>query len=129
MTDLAVTDFGLRVQPMVHVADLAASLDFYAALGGTHVFGSRDGDWALVRFGDTCFSLLAHPPSALNPEPVELQFVSEAPLDVVMAQVEIAMPHAIERGIGDEAFGRMAQLRTPDGLVVKLLELDRGLIG
>ena len=123
------TDFGLRVQPMVHVGDLGAALDFYAALGGSPVFGSRDGDWALVRFGGTFVSLLAHPPSDLNPEPVELQFVSDAPLDGVVAHLEVALPAAIERGIGDEAFGRMAQLRTPDGLVVKLLELDRGLIG
>ena len=123
------TDFGLRLQPMVHVADMAASLDFYAAIGGATVFGSRDGDWALVRFGGTFLSLLARPPSDLNPEPVELQFVSEVPLEGVMAHLESALPAAIERGIGDEMFGRMAQLRTPDGLVVKLLELDRDLIG
>ncbi len=126
MTDL--TDFGLRLQPMVHVADMAAAQDFYAALGGALVFGSRDGDWALVRFGGTCLSLLAHPPSELNPEPVELQFVSEAPLEGVVAHLETVLPATIERGIGDEMFGRMAQLRTPDGLVVKLLELDRDLI-
>ncbi len=123
------TDFGLRLQPMVHVADMGASLEFYAALGGTLVFGSRDGDWALVRFGGTLLSLLARPPSDLNPEPVELQFVSEVPLEGVVAHLETALPAAIERGIGDEMFGRMAQLRTPDGLVVKLLELERDLIG
>ncbi len=122
-------DFGLRVQPMVHVADMAASLDFYSALGGHLVFGSRDGDWALVRFGGSCISLLAHPPSDLNPEPVELQFVSDVPLEGVVANLETALPAAIERGIGDEMFGRMAQLRTPDGLVIKLLELERDLIG
>ena len=125
MTDL---DFGLRVQPMIHVADLGAAIDFHAALGGRLVVGSRDGDWALIGFGNTLVSLLAHRPSDLNPEPVELQFVSDVPLDGVVAHLEVAMPGAIERGIGDETFGRMAQLRTPDGLVVKLLELDRDLI-
>lgn len=36
---------------------------------------------------------------------------------------------ALGRGTGDEAFGRMLQLRTPDGLAVRLLEPERDLIG
>ncbi|RST31311.1 hypothetical protein HMF7854_11030 [Sphingomonas ginkgonis] len=36
-------------------------------------------------------------------------------------------PKLIHRGTGDEAFGRMLQLRTPDGLV-KVIELQRDLI-
>lgn len=124
----AAPDFGLAVQPMVHVADLGAAIDFHAALGGRLVFGSRDGDWALVAYGSTTVSLLAHPPSDLNPEPVELQFTCAASLDAVAEHLRTAAPDMIERGVGDEAFGRMLRLRTPDGLVVKLLELDRGLI-
>ncbi len=127
MTD-TTTDFGLRVQPMAHVESLADSIDFYAALGGRLVFGSRDGDWALVAFGDTMVSLLAHPPSADNPEPIELQFVSDRPLEAVEEHLRVQAPASIFQGLSDEAFGRSLKLHTPDGLVVKLLELARDLI-
>ena len=121
-------DFGLGVQPMVHVDSLAAAIPFYEALGGRLVFGSRDGDWALLSFGDTTLSLLARPPSELNPEPVELQFTSATPLTVIEEHILSIDPAMIERGVADEMFGRMLQLRTPDGLVVKLLEIERDLI-
>jgi catechol 2,3-dioxygenase-like lactoylglutathione lyase family enzyme len=119
---------GLRVQPMVHVADMAASLEFYAALGGRLVFGSRDGDWALVAFGATTLSLLAHPPGDGRMETVELQFTASARLETVAAQVRAIRPEWIGRGVADEAFGRMLKLTTPDGLLVKVLELERDLI-
>lgn len=120
--------FDLRIQPMIHVADLGKSIDFFECLGGEVVFGSRDGDWAQLRFGASCLSLLAHPPSPDNPESVELQLTSGTPLDDVEKQVGSINRAYVARGTGDEAFGRMLQLRTPDGLIVKLLELDRDLI-
>lgn len=58
-------DEGLRLQPMVHVEDMAASAAFYEALGAQVVHGSRDGDWVLLRLGGAEIGLLAHPP---NPE-------------------------------------------------------------
>ena len=128
MTAIDPAEFGLAVQPMAHVADLGAAIDFYAAIGGRTVFGSRDGDWALLAFGETMLSLLARPPSATNPEPVELQFTTSTSLDTIAEHLAATAPAMIERGVGDEAFGRMLQLRTPDGLVVKLLELERDLI-
>ena len=118
----------LRVQPMVHVADMGASVALYEAMGGTLVYGSRDGDWALLRFGDTTLSLLAHPPSEDNPEPVELQFTSAGPLEDVEAAVRGADPARVYQGVSDEMFGRSLKLRTADGLVVKVLELERALI-
>ena len=121
-------DFGLSVQPMVHVGSLAAAIPFYEAMGGRLVFGSRDGDWALIAFGDTTLSLLARPPSAVNPEPVELHFTSAQPLELIEEHILAIDPAMIERGVADEMFGRMLQLRTADGLVVKLLELERDLI-
>ena len=92
------------------------------------MFGSRDGDWALLRFGDTYVSLLARPSGPDNPEPVELQFSSRTPLETIEAYLQETTPAMIARGVGDEAFGKMLQLRTPDDLVVKLLELERELI-
>jgi len=126
--DLFPADFGLSVQPMAHVTNLGDSIDFYEALGGKVLFGSRDGDWALIRFAGSNLSLLAHAPSGENPEPVELQFVSSQPLERIEEHLQTLNPLMIERGVGDEAFGRMLKLRTPDGLVVKLLELERDLI-
>jgi catechol 2,3-dioxygenase-like lactoylglutathione lyase family enzyme len=131
MTDpvaIEPTALGLAVQPMVHVADMAASLAFYEALGGRLVFGSRDGDWALVAFGGGAISLLAHPPGDGRKETVELQFTCTARLESVEAQVKAVDPSFIDRGVADEAFGRMLKLRTPDGLLIKLLELEPGLI-
>lgn len=127
-TTQALQTFGLRVQPMVHVDDLASSLDFYEALGGRTVFGSRDGDWALIEFGGSMLSLLAHPPGDGRMETVELQFTCAARLEAIEIHLRSVDPTFIDRGVADEAFGRMLKLRSPDGLVVKVLELERDLI-
>jgi hypothetical protein len=120
--------FGLRAQPMVHVAEMGASLDFYAALGGRLVFGSRDVDWALVDFDGAMISLLAHPPGDGRLETVELQFTCPAGLKDLESHLKSVDPDFIDRGVADEAFGRMLKLKTPDGLLIKVLELERDLI-
>jgi hypothetical protein len=38
----------VKLQPMVHVEDMAAAISFYETLGATVIHGSRDGDWALL---------------------------------------------------------------------------------
>ena len=69
-----------------------------------------------------------------NPNPdqgeasVELTFESRTPLEHVErrardAGVKVAQPTS------DEGFGRQLQLRTPDGLLVKVNEIDAELIG
>lgn len=127
MTDPTVA-FGLRLQPMVHVTSLAEGIAFYERLGGVLVFGSRDGDWALMDFAGTSLSLLAHPPGDGRRETVELQFTSAAPLETLEAHLRAIDPGLIDRGVADEAFGRMLKLRAGDGLLVKVLELERDLI-
>lgn len=124
----AIQDFGLRVQPMIHIEAMPAALDFYEALGGRVIFGSRDGDWALVGFGDTLLSLLAHAPGDGRRETVELQFTCNVRLEQVEEHLRIIDPTLIERGVADEAFGRMLKVLSPDGLLVKLLELEREVI-
>jgi len=121
-------DFGLAVQPMVHVQSMSKSIDFYAALGGRLVFGSRDGDWALIQFAGSTISLLAHPPGDGNFETVELQFTCPANLDHIESHLRAIDPTLIDRGTADEAFGRMLKLKTSDGLPIKILELQRDLI-
>ena len=120
--------FGLKVQPMVHVPDMAAALDFYGALGARRVFGSRDGDWALLTFDGTTLSVLAHPPGDGRRETVELQFTCAGSLEAVEARVREHDAARLDGGVADEAFGRMLKLTTPDGLLIKILELDRDLI-
>lgn len=100
----------LSVLPMVHVADLGFSIDFYEQLGGRVGWGSRDGDWALMNFGATQLSLLARSPSIDNPEPVELQFMSRAPLDALARKLRKEAPRMIERGINIDASSLSAPL-------------------
>ena len=126
MEQLAKLD--LAIQPMLHVESMGDSLTFFERLGAQVLFGSRDGDYALVQFGATKMGLLAHPPSPDNPEPLELHFESATPLEQIEEHLQATAPEMIHRGTGDEAFGKMLKLRTPDGLVVKLLELERDLI-
>ncbi len=114
----------LTLQPMVHVTDMSAAVAFYEALGAQLVQGSRDGDWVLLRLGSAELSLLAHPP---NPEQnegvVELNFASDEPLDELETRLSAAGV-TIAQPTTDEGFGRQLQLSTPDGLLVKINELD-----
>lgn len=95
-------------------------------LGGTVQQGSRDGDWVSLAVGDAELGLLKHP---ANPEQgegdVELNFRSAGPLEQVE---EAARSAGVEVAVrtSDEGFGRQLQLRTPDGLLVKINELDAG---
>jgi catechol 2,3-dioxygenase-like lactoylglutathione lyase family enzyme len=120
--------FGLRVQPMVHVDDMPASISLYEALGGRLVYGSRDGDWALIDFEGSTLSLLAHPPGDGQLQTVELQFICGTDLHAVEAHLKSMNPALIDRGVADEMFGRMLKVRTADGLLIKILQLERDII-
>jgi catechol 2,3-dioxygenase-like lactoylglutathione lyase family enzyme len=87
MSVQGIDGLGVKLQPMVHVADMGEALAFYTALGATLVFGSRDQDWALLDFGGARMGLLAHPPGDGKKETVELQFTSERPLEEVEARM------------------------------------------
>lgn len=120
---------GMRLRPMVHVQDMAASVAFYERLGGEIVHGSRDGDWVLLRLAGAMVGLLAHPP---NPEQsegtVELNFEATEPLERLEGRLR-ADGVEIVRPASDEAFGRQLQLASPDGLLIKIDELDPELFG
>jgi predicted enzyme related to lactoylglutathione lyase len=109
---------------MVHVRQMAAAIGFYEQLGGELLHGSRDGDWALLRIGGTEIGLLAHPP---NPEQnegqVELNFTSTGPLEELEDQLNRA-GITIARPAADEGFGRQLQLLSPDGLLIKVNQLE-----
>ena len=122
--EAATNTRGVRLQPMVHVDDMAASVDFYEALGAGVVHGSRDGDWVLLRLGEAELGLLAHPP---NPEQgegsVELNLVSTRPLEELEEHLRDAGVSVV-RPTADEAFGRQLQLVAPGGMLVKVNELE-----
>ena len=123
----ATKELGLKLSPMLHVRDLSKHVDFFERLGGSLLYGSRDGDFALMRFGETELGLLGHPP---NPEqgdhPLELNFSAELPLEQIESAVD--RDSSVVQGVSDEAFGRQLLLKTPDGLLVKINQIERDLV-
>lgn len=119
---------GLQLQPMIHVENMADALRFYEGLGARLVFGSRDDDWAMIALNGARIGLLAHPPGDGKKETVELQFTAARPLEEVEAAMRAIDPAFIARGVADEAFGRMLKLQTADGLLVKVIEVERDLV-
>ena len=126
-----IVDSSTRIvlQPMVHVSDMASTVVALEVLGGGIVQGSRDGDWVQVSVGGAEVGLLAHP---ANPEQgegdVELNFRSTEPLENIAERAERAGV-IIASLVSEEAFGRQLQLRTADGLLIKINEIDPELIG
>jgi predicted enzyme related to lactoylglutathione lyase len=118
---------GIRLRPMVHVTDMAAAVSFYETLGAQVVQGSEDGDWVLLRVAGGEIGLLAHPP---NPEQnegtVELSFQATVPLDQVEERLRAAGA-PVTQPVQEVGFGRQLQLTSPDGLLIKIDELDPGL--
>ncbi len=114
----------VNLQPMLHVDNMEKALDFYSKLGATVLNGSRDGDWALLRFGNTELGLLAHP---ANPEQnegkVELNFEYSASLEDLEKKLREA-GMTIVRPVGDEGFGYQLQLEDADGMLIKINQID-----
>jgi len=115
---------GVTLQPMLHVDDMGKAVDFYGKLGATLLNGSRDGDWALLRFGDTELGLLAHP---ANPEQnegkVELNFAYSGPMEELEKRLREAGV-TIVRPVGDEGFGYQLQVEDADGMLIKINLID-----
>ncbi|HEY0239693.1 MAG TPA: VOC family protein [Friedmanniella sp.] len=121
----APTSPSITLQPMVHVDDMDAAVCFYEALGGRVLHGSRDGDFVMLGLDGSQLSLLAHPP---NPEQgagkVELSFEASVDLAELEARLE-AEGVQIDTPTADAGFGRQLIVR-PDGLLIKINELDQG---
>jgi len=127
MADTSPADVVLSLQPMVHVQQMAPAIAFYEALGGSVLHGSRDGDFVMMRIGNCQLGLLAHPPSPQqNQGLVELNFETTQGLEVLEQRLrEVGV--TIAQPATDEAFGAQLQVRTPDGLLVKINHLDQDL--
>lgn len=110
---------GLQLQPLVHVVDMAASVAFYERLGGEIIHGSPDADWVLMQVGTTQIALVTDPPDAGHGEStVELNFGAATPLDRLQQRLGGA-ELTIHRD-----FGRQLEVRSPDGLLIKIRELE-----
>jgi catechol 2,3-dioxygenase-like lactoylglutathione lyase family enzyme len=115
---------GLRLRPTVHVDDLAASLVFYEQLGGEVIHGARDSEWVLMQLGPIQLILLARPPDATRGEAqVELTFGAEMPLDQLKRRLQRA-GFPVAQVTTDRDFGDQLQVRTPDGLLVKISQRE-----
>ncbi|MBK8445599.1 MAG: VOC family protein [Micropruina sp.] len=118
----------LILQSIVHVADAPGAVALLEALGGEVVQGSTAGDWVQVEIGGAQLGLLAHPPAPeLGESVVELSFEARTPLDEVESRVR-AHGVAVAAPTTDQGFGRQLRLRTPDGFVVTINEIDAELV-
>ncbi len=124
-----ITTQEVRLQPMLHVQDMAQAVRFFEIIGGKLAFGSRDGDWSLLRFGNTELSLLRHPPNTEQGDTeFELNFVSTLPLEEVEAHARLAGLNVLKPA-SDEFFGRQMILKLPSGMLVKINEIEKELVG
>ena len=117
-----------RLQPMLHVQDMGQAIHFFEILGGAIKFGSRDGDWTLLQFGETELSLLRHPPNTEQGDTeFELNFVTTVPLESLEAHARLAGLN-IMKPPADEFFGRQMILKLPSGMLVKINEIEKELV-
>jgi catechol 2,3-dioxygenase-like lactoylglutathione lyase family enzyme len=114
----------MQLQPMVHVDDMPAAVEFYERLGAEVVHGGPGDDWVLLQLGTTQIGLLAHPPRTDDGEStVELNFAAATPLDDLERRLRGAgVPIAAFENHPD--FGDQLQVRSPDGLLIKINQLE-----
>jgi catechol 2,3-dioxygenase-like lactoylglutathione lyase family enzyme len=113
------TFLGLQLQPMVHVRDMPASVAFYRRLGGEIIHGTEDADWVLMQVGTVQIALVGRPADPLRGEsPVDLVFGATAPLE----QLRRRLPGAELADHRD--FGEQLEVRSPDGLLIRINQLE-----
>jgi catechol 2,3-dioxygenase-like lactoylglutathione lyase family enzyme len=109
----------LELQPVVHVADMAASVAFYQRLGGEVVHGRPEDDWVLLQVGAVQINLVAGDPGPSGGDSgVELNIAAPAPID----QYEQTLPGA--RFATHRNFGRHLLVRSPDGMLIRINERE-----
>ncbi|NMO50656.1 VOC family protein [Actinoplanes sp. TBRC 11911] len=118
------SDPGLHLRPMVHVADMATAIAFYQRLGAEIIHGGPDTDWVLMQLGAVQIGLIAHAPDACRDEgAVELTFSAAMALDELERRLHQAGFRAAEVTT-DQTFGEQLQVRTPDGLLIKITQRE-----
>ena len=114
----------MQFQPIVHVDDMPAAVAFYQCLGAEVVHGGGADDWVLLQLGTTQIGLVAHPPRSEDGEcTVELNFAATTPLDDLERRLRGAGV-TISAFETHPDFGDQLQVRSPDGLLIKINQLE-----
>jgi hypothetical protein len=119
---------GLHLQPMVHVGDMAASVDFYVKLGGEVIHGGPDDEWVLMQVGTAQIGLVTRPPNAYRGEgTVELNFAATMPLDRLE---QLLLDHGLTavEVARDGDLGMLLRVETPDGMPIKIHQVEPDLM-
>jgi hypothetical protein len=116
----------MKIMPIRFVADMSASMTFYAALGLAGGDESRSGNWIELNGSGGVLGLHTVRSSEQDqPGRVELSFEAEEPLEKIAERLAAA---GLDQGsILDENFGRSLRLVDPDGIPVQINENDRAL--
>jgi catechol 2,3-dioxygenase-like lactoylglutathione lyase family enzyme len=115
---------GLQIRPVLHVADMAASVAFYEHLGAEIVHGGRDGHYTLLQLGTVQIGLLSRPADAAPGEgTVELNFCAAMPLDD-LERLLLERRMTVEGIATHREFGPELRVRTPDGLLIRIHQLE-----
>jgi hypothetical protein len=119
---------GLHLQPMVHVGDMAASVDFYEKLGGEVIHGDPDDEWVLMQVGTAQIGLVTRPPDAYRGEStVELNFAATMPLDRLERLLRDHGLTTVEVATDGEQ-GTQLRVETPDGMPIKIHQVEPDLM-
>jgi catechol 2,3-dioxygenase-like lactoylglutathione lyase family enzyme len=119
---------GLTLHPMVHVADMAAAVGFYEALGGELIHGDRSCDWVLMQVGTAQIGLVVRPPDPARGEgTVELNFSAGMPLGR-LEEVLRSRGVTIVEVSRDGVWGTRLHVETPDGMPIKIHHVEPDLL-
>jgi hypothetical protein len=103
---------------------MAASVLFFEDLGAEVIHGGPDSNYVLMQLGTVQIGLLVRPADA-GRGGVELSFAAAMPLDELERRLR-ARGVTVAKSAHSTDFGPQLHVRTPDGLLVKIgqLELD-----
>ncbi|MEU4218823.1 VOC family protein [Actinoplanes sp. NPDC026623] len=119
---------GLRLQPMVHVGDMATAVAFYEKLGGEINHGDRNGEWVLMQVGTAQIGLVTRPPDAARgASTVELNFCATMPLDRLEQWLRDHDVKIVEVA-RDLDLGTQLHLETPDGMPIRIHQVESDLM-
>ncbi|GAB1642831.1 VOC family protein [Krasilnikovia sp. MM14-A1259] len=115
---------GLYLQPLVHVAEMAASIEFFQHLGAEVIHGGRDTDWVLMQLGNVQIALVARTPIwSRGDGAVELNFAATLPLDDLerlLRERRVTVSGVVHH----RDFGPQLQVQSPDGLLVRITQRE-----
>jgi hypothetical protein len=113
---------GLLFQPVLRVRNMTASVTFFEFLGAELVHGELTSDYVLMQVGTVQLGLVAGRAQP-GDGAVELNFGSAMPLDELEARLRERRV-TIDESVHFTDFGPRLHVRTPDGLLVRISQLE-----